>query len=168
MGKACLAVRRVLGNTGETAVHPIPRRTGRDLRMAAEQIAGDVGGIRAVSGKRTAIAAAGGHFHLGDFPVRKDGYRLQTALTAEVGTVGVAVVKNVPLPVDLLQSAVVIAAIKHRLVCGLVGVNMHIGIADDHAAIGKRPQRGIADGIAQLMVIDGGIDKIVPLPNLPD
>ena len=91
VGKALLTVRRVLSDAGKAAVHPVPGTAGGHRRVFAEQVAGDVGRVLPPTGKGAAVAAAGGHLHLGDAPIGEDGHRLQTALAAEVGAVGTGV-----------------------------------------------------------------------------
>ena len=74
----------------------------------------------------------------GDASIGEDGHRLQTALAAEVGAVGVAVIEDIPLAVDPLQTAVVVSAVEHGLFRRLVGVDMDVGVAEDDTAVGER------------------------------
>src|SRR5690606_41673008 len=69
---------------------------------------------------------------LHSFPTRRssDLDRFHAALPREVVAVRLAVVENVPLSVDLDDAAVVVAAVEHRLVRGLVRVDVHVRVAD--------------------------------------
>ena len=133
-----------------------------------EQVAGDVCGVVALALQGAAVEAAAGHFHLGDGAVGQDLHLLRHALAAEHGAVGVAVVEDVVIIADLFQAAVVVGAVVHGLVGRLVGIDMHVRIADDDAAEDEILARVLAGGVAQLMHHDGGIHKVVGIAKLAD
>ena len=64
-----------------------------------------------------------------------------TALPAEMRTVGMPVIENIPLPIDLNDAAMIVAAIIHRFFCRLVCINMEIAVADDHSPVLKAFRR---------------------------
>ncbi|MNR62936.1 hypothetical protein D3C85_1850860 [compost metagenome] len=74
--------------------------------------------------------------------------RLRTALTAEMGSIRLPMVKDVPATVNFGHTSVVVPSIKHRLVRRLVGVNMKVIIADNNPPVDEACGRGMAGGIA--------------------
>ena len=85
----------------------------------------------------------------------------QTALTAEIGSVGVTVIENIPFAADFHHAAMVVGGIVGAHGSGLVGINVQVAAADQYALIDKAPGRLPADGAAQLMEQDGRIDQII-------
>ena len=168
MGKALLTIGRILGNAGEPAVHPVAGSASGKGRIPAEQVAGNVRRIFPAARKRPAIAATGGQLHLRDGSIWKDANRFQAALPAEICSVGVTVIENVPLPIDFFNTAVIVPAVKHGLVCRFIGINMQIAITDDYTGKSERAKRRAAAGIAEFMVRDRGVDEIIGIPCLPN
>ena len=168
MGESLIAVRRILGDSGKPAVHPITGLSCGAGHMLAVQIADNVGRIFPAACKRTAIAAAGGQLHLRNGPIRKNVDGFYAALAAEICSVGVTVIEDVPLFLDFFYAAVVVPSIKHGLVCRFIGINMQIAVADDHADKSERPQRGAAPGIAEFMVGNRRVDEIIAVSYPPN
>lgn len=168
VGKALLTIGRILGNAGEPAVHPVAGSASGKGRIPAEQVAGNVRRIFPAARKRPAIAATGGQLHLRDGSIWKDANRFQAALPAEICSVGVTVIENVPLPIDFFNTAVIVPAVKHGLVCRFIGINMQIAITDDYTGKSERAKRRAAAGIAEFMVRDRGVDEIIGIPCLPN
>ena len=128
-------------------------------------MAGDGGGIAAGGLQRPAVQAAAGDFRLRDAAVRLEENLFGTALPRELGSVGLAVVKYIKAAVRLYQSAVVVPERVNRR---LPAVQADIAVGYQRAAVDKAAVRPVADGIAELVALVAGIDKIVFPVQLAD
>ena len=98
----------------------------RGWSSRGKQVAGDIGGVFPLAPQRAAVEAAGGDLRLADGPVGQDFDRFGAALPAEMGAVGLPVVEDIPLPRNLHDTAVVVAAIRRRLIRRFVGIDMGV------------------------------------------
>ena len=78
-----------------------------------------------------------------------------------------SVIEDIPLAVDLYYASVIVGTAVRWHICGLVGVDMQIGVADQHSAVSESSQRAVAYSVAELVVLLGGIDEIILLPEEP-
>ncbi|MNP32183.1 hypothetical protein D3C76_1253500 [compost metagenome] len=148
-----IPVSPVLGDLRKTAVHPFPgtETAGIQSLIFTEQIASQVSGIFPASHKRSSIRTTRSHFRLSNRAVFPNSNRLDAALSAKCRTIRVTVVKNVPLSANLLDTAVVISAIIHRLIGRLIGIDVQIIITDDNALVNEVLGRRMTCSITQLM-----------------
>ena len=80
---------------------------------------------------------------------------------------GLAVVEDIPLAIDALNSAVVVAG-HHQAILLLAPIDADVAVGDQHAAEDEIAVRIAAGGVAQLMLVLGGVDEIVGLADLSD
>ena len=80
---------------------------------------------------------------------------LHTSLPAEVRSVGLPVVEDVPVTVQLHHAAVVVAAVEHGFIGRFISVDVHIAIADDYAAVLETLSGMLAGGVAQFVLMNG-------------
>lgn len=98
--------------------------------------------------KRAAVEAAARNFHLSDTSVRKNLNLFSTALTGAFGSVGLAVMENIPVLTNLYHTTVIISKGIYRI---CPSVKSYISIGNNCSAKHIAFRRTIADGIAQFM-----------------
>ena len=139
---------------------PVSALTGA---LRALQPARDVGRVLAVSRKRPAVQAATRHLNLRNASVCAYLNRFSAALARLLRLVGLLMIKYVPLPAHAHKRAVVVSPIILRRP---VSVQPYVAVRNYHAAELKIPVGPVAYGIGQLVAVDGGVHKIIPVPNL--
>ena len=82
--------------------------------------------------------------------------------------VGLPVVEDIPVLPDVQQPAVGIAQVVQALSLVLVAVQEQVTLAHQRASEGEAAVGPVADRIAQLVVVPGGVDKDVLVPVLAD
>ena len=122
--------------------------------VLAPQVAGDARLVLADAVQRAAVQTAAGHFRLLEAAVGRAFQRFGAGL-ARVGVlVRLAMIEDVPLPVQLRHAAVGVAKVVRaaRLVGGAA---IHVQVAQVHQrpAVAVAGQRMFADGIAQFVVV---------------
>ena len=159
-----LIVYRFLGDTG-LGLHDRVVVVDRSSRCGAGQVAGNRGRVVAFSAERAAIQAAGGDLYLRDAAVGENLDLFGTALTGIFGAVGLAVVEDVPFPVCLDHTTVVVAEGVDR---NGASIKTDIAVGNDCAAVDKAAVRAVAGRIAELMALMGRVDKVVFFADLAD
>ena len=86
-----------------------------------------------------------------------------TGLAAELGTVCGTVVKHIPFVTDRGKAAMIIAVHGNLPVSRLVAVDSHITVIDNYTLAGKGTKGTDACSIAQLMVINRGVNKVIQI-----
>ena len=145
-----ITVPAVLGDLGETAVHPFSRCSRRKRFVSCKQMAGKICRVLPFAFQRTSVGSAGGYFPLNNTSVFTERNRFDAALPAEIGPVRMPVIENIPFSPDFHDTAMIIPAIAHRLFSRLIGIHMTVIVADNHAPIHKILHRRLTGGIAQL------------------
>ena len=79
-----------------------------------------------------------------------------------------AVIEDVGLFSNPHQAAVIVAAVVHGLLCGLVGIDADIVVAADDALVHKAFVRIFTDSVGQFMHDNGGIDEIIEVSVFAD
>ena len=82
--------------------------------------------------------------------------------------VGLPVVEDIPVLPDVQQPAVGIAQVVQALSLVLVAVQEQVTLAHQRASEGEAAVGPVADRIAQLVVVSGGVDEDVLVPVLAD
>lgn len=135
----------------------ICNHAGKDVNFrnhtAAGEIAGNVGGSDFV-GIEGILEAQGGHFHCGDAPVFQDFHLFYAATPGHQGAVRHAVIKNIPLPLDLAEGAMVVSGGKG------------LGIIHDVPPVGKRSRGAVGGGVGQPAAQVWRVDKVIGVSNL--
>ena len=129
------------------------------------EVAGDTGLIASFAGQRPVVQTAARDLDLRDRAIRQDRNGLGAALTGAFDAVGLAVVEDVPLSVHFHEATMGVACVVEGFCVALVP---DIRYADERAAIVEIPIRVIADGVAELVAEDRGIDEVVFPVDLPD
>ena len=125
-------------------------------------------GIGAPSIQGSAVEAAGGHLHLGNGAVGLDSQLLSHGLAAEAGAIGLAMIEDVPLLPDLHHAAVVVTAVVHGLVPGLIAVDAKVIVGDNDTTVLETLCGGFAGCVAQLVEHHGRVDKVIGVSVLAD
>ena len=128
------------------------------------KITGDPGFIGSFAPKCRGIQATGGDLHLRNCTIGQNYYFFCTALSAAFLLVGLAVIENIPLTVDLYHATVGIAGIVQRLHSAF---KANVTNTDDGTAIVESFVGVLAHRIAKLMAFLGGIHKIILFVDLP-
>ena len=100
-------------------------------------------------------------------PIRIYADFFRAALSGKLGSVGLSVVENIPLPVNIFNAAMGIS----QTVQGILGTSSlksHISDIYDCPAINIIPVRPAADRIAQFVAEDRGIYKIIGASDFTD
>ena len=130
-------------------------------------MAADISRVDTLARERTVVQSAGGYLRLSDPPLAVKEYLLRAGLPAEAAPVSLSVIKDIPLPVCLLYSAVVVALSHHAFLP--VGIPLKdVRIVHDHTAVGVTFIRPVTDRVAEFVALHRGIDKIVPAVDLAD
>ena len=124
---------------------------------AGIEVAGDARLIGADAAKRPSVQPAGGQFRLQKFPARI-AYFLRAGLAGKLVAVGLAVIEYVIFIPYLNETAVGIAQIVERLG---VAVESDVADGDESTAVAEPLGGFVADGIAQLVPLDGRIDEVI-------
>ena len=140
-----------------------------DNAVLAPQVAGDTRLVFADTVQRAAVQTAAGHFRLLEAAVGRALQRFGAGL-ARVGVlVRLAMVEDVPLPVQFRHAAMGVAEVVRaaRLVGGSV---LHVQVAQVHqrSAVAVAGQRMFADGIAQFVVVLRRVHKNVLAVDFAD
>ena len=171
-GKILEADPGAIGNIGCITAIPLIGQIGAVLllnmfgvgHLVLIQMAGDHGAVGSLCCQRPAVEATAGYFRLQEPAIRGQRDFFGAALAAEGMAVGLAVIKDVPLPVDPGNTAVIVAGSSHRPV-GLPPVQTDIRMGHQCAAEAEIPVRILAGCIAQLVHPLGGVDEIISISN---
>lgn len=126
----------IVCNAGNIRPHPV----GDMRHFSIRQTAADCCGIQTTARQISLIQPAGGHLRLAETAVRRKPQGFGAHLAGVINAVGQPMVKHIPLPANLLNTAV----------CGAGGVGAlalfsavkaHIAIADQCAAKAEIPVR---------------------------
>ena len=115
--------------------------------------------------KRLAVQTAGGDLYLRNAAVRQNGNGFCTCLTAVVGLVSQAVIEYVPLSVDAFDAAVCGAGHVQAVFFASAMIT-DITVGNDSAAKDEISVRQVAGGIAEFVVLPGGVDEIILAADL--
>ena len=129
-------------------------------------IAGTVGGNMSFPGKRTVIESAGSHLRLEESAVLKTDL-FGAGLTRRLLAIGVAVIENVIFSADLNQRPVSVAGVHMGMFHIRNTGETDIAAADQDSSEGKSFRGLIAHGIAEIMAVQGTVDKIILPVELP-
>ena len=136
--------------------------------VLAPQIAGDPGLVPALSPQRPAVQPAGGHLRLPEAAVGGALQLLRAGLPGVGMAVGLPVVEDVPVRPQVQQPPVGVAQVVEAVFFLGAPVQKQVAQAHQGAAEGEAAVRPVADGVAQLMVVPGGVDKDIAVPILSD
>lgn len=134
---------------------------------AVGQIAADGGGICFSNLQCVSTETKRGDFHLRNRSIRQDLNGLRAGLPGVGGLVGVAMIKDIPLPIHPLDAAMVGASGVEPVLL-LASLVAYIAARHDGSAVDKIPVRIAASGIAQLMPQAGRIDEIIGVADFAD
>lgn len=116
--------------------------------LLSVEVAGNASFISANTGQWAIIQTAAGYFHLVNCAIRRNGNFFGTALPGALLLVGLPMIEDVPLVIDLHHAAVGVAGVVQRLFSALIA---HIAVADNRSTIGEGAKGLIRRSIAKLM-----------------
>ena len=139
-----------------------------DSAGPAPEVAGDTGGVAAPAPERPAVQAAAGHLRLAETAVGRAFELFGAGLAGIRVPVRLAVVEDIPVAVQLHHPSVGVAQVVGGAVLVRVSVQVQVALVHQRTAEAEFSVRAVADRVAQLVVVGGGIDKHVFAVDLAD
>ena len=121
-----------------------------------------------LSPQRPAVQPAGGHLRLPEAAVGGALQLLRAGLPGVGMAVGLPVVEDVPVRPQVQQPPVGVAQVVEAVFFLGAPVQKQVAQAHQGAAEGEAAVRPVADGVAQLMVVPGRVNKQICIPVLAD